>query len=177
MQDFATAERQGKRSRDPGWIDARSKTKRNFGVCGSLSRKDTVYLNARRPDPSVSSQTESTERQMQKAPLLQSMRRPCCTCRAGTSCEGSNWPLHCSSKKRLAYSSSSNDKKRRRRKMIAVSGLAFGITLAFAAVPRRTMAMRIPRPWGEASACERAVDPEWPFVYSKYRGQEVCIQV
>lgn len=57
--------------------------------------------------------------------------------------------------------------------MIAVSGLKFGITLAFAAVPRLTMGMRIPRPWSEDSACERAVDPDWPFVYSKYRGQEV----
>ncbi|CAM9983282.1 unnamed protein product [Ectocarpus sp. 6 AP-2014] len=33
--------------------------------------------------------------------------------------------------------------------------------------------MRIPRPWSERSSCERAVEPVWPFVYSKYRGQEV----
>lgn len=33
--------------------------------------------------------------------------------------------------------------------------------------------MRIPRPWSEESACEMALDPDWPFVYSKYREQEV----
>lgn len=45
-------------------------------------------------------------------------------------------------------------------------------------VPRVTLvgSMRIPRPWSEESACEMALDPDWPFVYSKYREQEVLPQ-
>lgn len=45
-------------------------------------------------------------------------------------------------------------------------------------VPRVTLvgSMRIPRPWSEESACEMVLDPDWPFVYSKYREQEVLSQ-
>lgn len=51
------------------------------------------------------------------------------------------------------------------------SVLAAGICLALSAPSG--MAMRIPKPWNQEPACTMVRDPEWPFVYSKYRTQEV----
>ena len=39
--------------------------------------------------------------------------------------------------------------------------------------PPALMAMRIPKAWNEEPACAMVRDPEWPFVYSKYRTQKV----
>ena len=64
-----------------------------------------------------------------------------------------------------------SDTRRCRGKLVTVSRLTLGVVLAFA--PRPGMPMRIPRPWSEASACEKAVDPPWPRVYTKYREQKV----
>lgn len=80
------------------------------------------------------------------------------------------------SRKRQRRSSANNDTQRCRRKAVWVSGLTFGVALAFIVVPRPAMSMRIPRPWSRESVCERAVDPEWPFVYTKYREQKVCVR-
>lgn len=55
------------------------------------------------------------------------------------------------------------------------SVLAAGIWLALSAPS--AMAMRIPKPWNQQPACAMVRDPEWPFVYSKYRTQEVCTQL
>lgn len=51
------------------------------------------------------------------------------------------------------------------------SVLAAGICLALSTPS--VMAMRIPKPWNQEPACVMVRDPEWPFVYSKYRTQEV----
>lgn len=129
---------------------------------------------------------------MQKSPPLRSMRKPCvkpahqdatditCGCCDITCgcCSRSkrDWWSRSSSRRSSSNnnSCSNNETQRcRRRKAMAMSSLTFSITLAFAVVPRLAIAMRIPRPWSEGSACERAVDPDWPFVYSKYSGQEV----
>ena len=56
-----------------------------------------------------------------------------------------------------------------------LSTLAAGIWLALSTTP--AIAMRIPQPWNEEPACAMVRDPEWPFVYSKYRTQEVCTRV
>lgn len=72
------------------------------------------------------------------------------------------------------WTSSSTHTRRRRKRTVTVSGVALCVSLAFVFGPRRAASMRIPRPWSERSSCEKAVDPGWPFVYSKYRGQEVC---
>ena len=77
-------------------------------------------------------------------------------------------------RKRRRRSNATNDSHRCRRKPVVVSGLTFGVALVFTAVPRPVMTMRIPRPWSGESACERPIDPNWPFVYTKYRGQKVC---
>lgn len=80
-------------------------------------------------------------------------------------------------RKRRRRSNANNDTHRYRRKAVVASGLTFGVALVFIVAPRPAMPMRIPRPWSGESACERAVDPDWPFVYAKYRGQKVCTYV